>query len=253
MDDVAGGIRQDLHLDVARCQDEAFEEQRVIPEGGSCDTPRGNERSGQLLRSMHGMHSLAAAPCGRFDQQRKSDLRGLADELLVGLSGLGDARHHGDAVAGDVVLRSDLVAHHVQGVHRRADEDDSCGGEALSEGRVLAEEAVAGMHRRRAGPVAGAENGLAVEIAFRGGRRPDADSDVRLDDMACPGVGVAVDRDRPDAEAPQGADDPAGDLATVRHQDRVEEGGRRHQLCKGRAGNRRTGHRRAWLRRTGHG
>ena len=94
---------------------------------------------------------------------------------------------------------------------------------ARGEVGVLGEEPVAGVDRLRAGLASGGEDRRRCRgrTARRGGR-PDPDGGVGLAHVRRLGVGVAVDGDRADAEAPQGADDAAGDLAAVGDEDGVE-------------------------------
>src|SRR6476469_6949155 len=125
MYDVAVVVREDLHLDVPRGGDEPFQEQRVVAEGAGGD-PAGRGQGGlQVLGTFDNVHALPAAAGGGLDQERVADAgRGL-DELRVAHDGFGDARDHGDAVAGDVVLGADLVAHDVEGFDAGADERDA--------------------------------------------------------------------------------------------------------------------------------
>ncbi|BBE22297.1 hypothetical protein MN0502_11800 [Arthrobacter sp. MN05-02] len=139
MDDGAGAVGQDLHLDVAGPLDQAFQEQRVVPERAGRDAARRDEDLGEVLRPVDGVHALAAAARGRLDEQREADVLRGAQQVLVGESRFGDAGDHGDTRGGHVVLRADLVAHDVQGGNGRSDEDDPGLPQCVGEGRVLAE------------------------------------------------------------------------------------------------------------------
>ena len=92
--------------------------------------------------------ALAAAAGGRLDGDRVADLRGdqaaRRGHRLHGLGGPGDDR---DAGAGHQLARARLRAHRLDRARRRADEHDPLGLAARREGRVLREEAVAGMDR----------------------------------------------------------------------------------------------------------
>lgn len=169
------------------------------------------------------MHALPAAAGGGLDQERVADAgRGL-DELRVAHAGFGDARHHGDAVAGDVVLGADLVSHDVEGFDAGADERDAGPLQGAGEVDVLAQEAVAGVHGLRAAVAAGLDDGLDLEVALGGGRGADPDGDVGLPHVAGAGVGVGIDGHRTDAQGAQGSDHAAGDLAAVGDQDGAEK------------------------------
>lgn len=162
-----------------------------------------------------GLHPLAAAARGRLDQHREADPPGGGDQGGVVELGFRDARDGRHAVRLDLPLRGDLVAHDLQRVDARADEDDAGGSTGLGELGVLGEEPVTGMHGTRTGRGGGRDDRIDVEIALAGGRRAQPHGDVGERDMRGVPVGIAVDRDGADAEAAQGADDAAGDLAAV--------------------------------------
>ena len=128
----------------------------------------------------------------------------------------------GTPLADDVRLRADLVAHHVERALAGSDEHDARRRRRRGEIRVLGEEPVARVDRLRAGLAGGGEDRVDVEIGLRCGGRADAVRRVGLAHVRGLGVGVAVHGDRADAEAPQRADDAAGDLAAVRDEDGVE-------------------------------
>src|SRR5205823_9694423 len=60
------------------------------------------------------------------------------------------------------------------------------------------------------------------QIALRRRRRADADRCVRHPDVERVLVGVGIDRDRLDPQAPSRLDDPAGDLAAVGDENALE-------------------------------
>ncbi len=116
----------------------------------------------------------------------------------------------------------DLVAHRLDGADVGADEDDSRFRQRLREGRALAEEAVARMHRLRAGLLAGRDDLFDHQIGLRRGRRPDGDRLVGHLDMQRVLVGLREDGDGPDPHPTRRLDDPAGDFAAVGDQDCLE-------------------------------
>ena len=224
VDDVAVVVREDLDLDVPRGQDEAFQEEGVVAEGAGRDPAGGDQGVCQVFGAFDDVHALPAAAGGGLDQQREADAgRGL-DQLRVRHAGFGDARDHGDAVAGDVVLGADLVAHDVEGFDAGADEGDLRLFQGAGEVDVLAQEAVARVHGFGAGVAAGLDDGLDLEVALGGGGGADPHGDVGLAHVPGSGVGVGIDGDRTDAQRAQGADDAAGDLAAVGDEHGAEEG-----------------------------
>jgi hypothetical protein len=96
--------------------------------------------------------------------------------------------------------------------------------EDLGEVRVLREEPVARMDRVGLGDLRGRDDRRDVEVGSGRGIRPDADVFVREPDVEGVAVGLAVDRDRANAELPAGRDDPQGDLPAVGDQDLLKQG-----------------------------
>ena len=101
-----------------------------------------------------------------------------------------------------------------------------CAVEDVGEAGVLGEEAVARMHRLRAGDLAGGDDARDVQVALRRRRRADADALVGEPHMHRVGVGGRVHRDRLDAEFLAGAQHAQRDLAAIGDQDLGEHRGR---------------------------
>ena len=98
----------------------------------------------------------------------------------------------------------------------------------FGKGLALGEEAVAGMHRLRAGLLAGVDDFLDDQIAFGRRRRADRDGVIRHLDMQRVPIGLGIDRDGLDPHPPRGLDDPAGDLAAIGDQNTLEHAPRAH-------------------------
>ena len=218
VDHPAVGVGQDLHLDVARGGDVALDEQGVVAEGGRGLAAGGGDRLGGLLGALHHVHALAAAAGRRLDQ------RGVADRLDPGQQGgvvqprLGQARHGGHPAPGHRCLGGDLVAHHRDRLGAGADEDQAGGLAGGGEGGVLGEEAVAGVHRVRAGGQRRGDDLGPVEV---GG---DRHRGVGQAHVAGAGVGGGVHHRRGDPQAAQRGHHPAGDLPAVGHQHAPRQG-----------------------------
>ena len=132
------------------------------------------------------------------------------------------AGHGGDPGRGGELLGGDLVAHGLDGLDRRADEGDPCGGQRLGELGALRQEAVARMHRLRPARLHRLEDAVDDDVGLAGRRRADMHRLVGHAHVQRRGVGVGKDGDGADFHAARRLDDPAGDLAAVGDQDLVE-------------------------------
>ena len=94
----------------------------------------------------------------------------------------------------------------------------------LGEAGILREEAVAGMDRLGAGVHGRGDDCRDVQVAPRGGRRPDADRIVREPDVQRLGVGGRRLLDRLCPELVQRADHADRDLSAVGDEDLAEHG-----------------------------
>src|SRR3954451_9574272 len=146
VDDVAVLVGQYLHLDVARVGQVALDvdggvvEELLALAGGTL------ERLLELCLLEGDTEPLAATAAGRLDRDRIADR--LVDHLLGVLDGVdrvGRAGDDRDAGLLHDLARAGLRAHGVDGLRRWADEDDPVVLARLGKGRVLGEEAVAGM------------------------------------------------------------------------------------------------------------
>ena len=190
----AMGIGEHLYLNMPGAQNESFEEQGVVTERCRCLPPGNHQRRRQVGRVVDAVHTLAAAACGWFDQDREANITGSGDQVGVGQSGFGYSGYHRNTERRYSGLGCDFVAHGGDGRGRRADEHQSGARQGGGEICVLREESVTGVHCLRPGAHGRLDHSLDIEITLPGGRRPDPDSDVGLIDMARARVGVAVDR-----------------------------------------------------------
>ena len=110
-DDGAGGVGEQLDLDVARPLDVALAEDAIVSEGGSRLPARGGERLLELAGRANDSHAASAAARGGLDHERIADIIRLP------------VRHDGDAGLSGDVLRGELVAALPQRLRRRPDED----------------------------------------------------------------------------------------------------------------------------------
>ena len=215
MDEVAVSVAEQLHFEMTRPFDEAFEQHAVVAERSECFAARGAQPGRERGRVVDALHALAAAARAGLDQQREADVTGRTRQCIVALLVVvvpGHARHAGftrDALA------LDLRAHAGNGLAMRADEDDAFPRAGIDQFELLGQEAVAGMDRVDAMCDGGRDDGFGIEIGRACRCGSDADRDVGLADVTRVGVGIGVHGDRADAEPPAGADDTARDLAAV--------------------------------------
>ena len=215
MHDIAMGIAEDLDLDMARACDIDLQQDAVIAEGGLRLAAAGGQSGGEILRAVHPAHALAPASGDGLDQQRVADALGLGGQAGVGLilsQIAGRGRHTGFH---HQRLGGVLQPHGADGGRAWPDPDQPGGENGFGERCVLGEEAVTGMDGLRPAGVRGGEEFLRHQITLlrRGGA--DGDGLVGLGHEQSGGVNGGMDRDGADAEAACGADDAAGDLATV--------------------------------------
>src|SRR5688500_8775376 len=97
MQNVSVFISEDLHLDVLRPADVAFEKDGIITEGGSCFVTSFLQAAFEILRTVDDTHAPSTAAKGRFDNERETDAsRGLNRDCRV-RDGLGCSGNCGDA------------------------------------------------------------------------------------------------------------------------------------------------------------
>src|SRR4029077_14289449 len=105
---------------------------------------------------------------------------------------------------------------------RRTNKDQPCPLDALGEIRVFRQESVAGMDRFRTADLRGEQDRRLVQVAVRGGGRPDAHRLVGVTDMRRFAVGLGVNDDGAQPKSSAGALDTQGDLSAVGYEDRSE-------------------------------
>ena len=144
--EVAVGVADDLHLDVAGPGEVALDVALVAPEALERLGLRRLERRVGLVGALDDAHAAPAAAVGRLDGDRPAELLAEGDDLVAAGEELGGAGHalHAGLLGGDAARH--LVAHDLDGLGRRADEGHAPLGDGPGEVGVLGEEAVAGVH-----------------------------------------------------------------------------------------------------------
>jgi hypothetical protein len=129
------------------------------------------------------------------------------------------ARHQRHAGALHELLGLGFEAHVLDGRRRRADEDQAGLGTGAGEVLVLAQEAVAGVDRLRAGGLGGLDDAFPAQVAVFRRVAADVDRLVAGRHMLGVGVRVGVHGHGADGHAARGGGNTAGNLATVGNQD----------------------------------
>ena len=173
VDDVAVGVGEDLHLDVAGPGEQPLDEHGAVAERRRRLAAAALERLGQLLGAVHGAHAAPAAAGRRLEHHRVADLVG-------GPRRVGRRRHRAGA-AGDAPgrrcdaasARAATLSPNRASVSGRGPMNAMPGRRAaLGERGVLGQEPVAGVHAVAAGLDRRRDDGLDVEVGGdRIGRR----------------------------------------------------------------------------------
>ncbi len=219
---VAVLVAEDLDLDMARVLDELLDEDAVVAEGVETFALGRLEAFANVLLVISETHALAAAARAGLHHHRIADLVGDAHSMF-GIVDLADiAGDDIDACFLGQLLGLDLVAHCRDGIGRRADEGDVFLGQSLHEARALGQEAIARMHGLGPGLLGRRDDLIRDQVAFGSRRRADMHGLVGQLHEGRARIGVRIDRDGLDTHAARGADDTAGDFATVSDEDFLE-------------------------------
>ncbi len=221
-DHVAVLVAQYLEFDMARVLDIAFQVEVAIAKSARGLRLRLTVERGQFIFIAHNAHAAPAASGRCLDDDGKANLPRpflrffhRSDHAV----GAGNDRHsvllHGGA-------RLFFFAHQPYDIGSRSDELDVTGLADFREVGIFGKQAVAGMDGVHVCDFGRADHRRNVEITLRQLRRPDANRLVGKAHVQRIPVGLAVDRDRADAEFLARANDAQGNLAAIRHQNFLE-------------------------------
>ena len=214
-------VAEHLCLHVPGAEHQPLEEHACRAEAGGRDPLHALERLGQLCGARARRHPDAATAAGRLEHHRVADsLRRLAGGVEVGeLVAAGDQRHPG---------RTGQFSRRVLGPEQldlawcRAYPDDARLLHRARERRVLGQKPVTRMDRAGPSGLGGREHSLGHQIAFPRARGAEPHRRVGHVHVRRTPVGVGEHRDRAQPKRAGAANDPAGDLAPVGDQQRVE-------------------------------
>ena len=214
-DHVAVGVGQALGLDVPRPVQVALHEALAAAERRHRLAHRRLELRRDLLLGPGHPQAAAAAAEGGLDRDGQAVLG--REHLRLGRAGhrpVGARRQRRADRPGDVP-RADLVAQRLDRRRRRPDPGQPGRDDLAGEVRVLGQEAVARVHRVRAGVGRRLEDLADVQVAVRGALAAQRVGLVGHRGVQRVQVRLAVDGDAGQPGVPAGPDDPDGDLAAV--------------------------------------
>ena len=208
-----------------RALDVALEVDRAVAERGGRLARRGMYGLDQVGGFVDAPHATAAATGGGLDQEREADSFGLVAQLLLG-------RRHRSAAIGSKMpgttgtpasaarrRAASLSPSCGERQRQRTDERDAGRHARLGQGRLLGQEAVAGMDRLGTRLPGRVDDPVDAQVAIGRRRGPDADGDVGQSTVKRVGIRVGEDGDRLDPQLAAGADDAHRDLAAVGDQE----------------------------------
>ena len=151
----AAAVAEHLNFDVARLLQVFLQIDRGVAKRRLGFVGGRGQRQRQFIGGVRDLHAASAAARRRLHQHRKAD--GLRDghRVVVRTDAAVGARHHGNAEPLCGLLGLDLVAHQADVFGLWPDEMQIVIGEDFGKAGVFRQKAVAGMHRIRAGDLAG--------------------------------------------------------------------------------------------------
>ena len=204
---------------MARRGQVAFHQHPVVAERRRGLALRPLQRRAERRRVRHDAHAFSAAAGAGLDQHGEADARRLRRQQRRVLRRAVIAGDQRDARLRHQRLRRGLGPHGANGGGGRPDEHDASRLARGGEAGVLRQEAIAGVHRLRAGPAGRVQDGVAAQVAVARRRRAHWPCLVGHLHVARVAVGVGVDGNGGDAHPPRGEHHAAGDLAPVGDED----------------------------------
>ena len=176
----------------------------------------------QFGRRVDDAHAAPASAGRRLDQHRKADPVGGPGQrrLVLGLAVI--TRYQRHAGLFHQHLGAGLRTHRRHHAGGRTDEHQSGISTGPRKFGIFRQKAIAGMHGLGAGLSRGVDQSGDVEIAVARPCRPQQHGLVGGSNVHGVAVSLGIDRDRAQAHRLRGANDAAGDLATVGDQQRAK-------------------------------
>ena len=212
---VTVAVANQLNFNVARLFDKLLDEDAVIAKAVTRLVAATGEAFKRLFVVKSHPQALATAAGAGLDHHRVADALGNLDSFFRRLNRIVHAGNAVHTCGTGQLFGLDLVTHGGNRIVLGTDEDNALFFHPLGKAGVLAQEAVAGMHRLRAGLLADGNDFFSLQVALTAGRGPDVNSLVGQRYVAGVLVGIRVNRHRLDAHPACGEDDAAGDFTAV--------------------------------------
>ena len=219
VDDVAMGVAEYLHFDMARPLDVFLDQDMCIAERGGRFALATGERIDELSCLVDLAHSLAAAASDGLDQHGVADLcRAFSEECRV-LVFAHIAGGDGNARFGHQFLGCVLQPHRGNAGRVWPDPDQPSVDHGLRKLGVFGQEAIARMNSVCASSLCSGDDLLAHQIALTRRGRADMYRLIRLAHMQRLRISIRIYRNCANTHGTRGADDPTGNLATIGDQE----------------------------------
>ena len=222
MGDAAMAIAKYLHLHMARALQVFLQQHAIIAKGGLGLAPRAGQFGGKILRPQHRAHALAAAARTGLDQHGKANARGLRGEQRLVLTIAVIARHGRHPGRHHDALGFRLAAHGANGRGRGADETNASRRASLSKFGVFGQKPIARMDGLSTRTARNLQDRIAAQIGLCRWRRANRVCLIRLPHMQRRGISLRKDGNAAQTHPPRGANNAAGNLATIGDQERFE-------------------------------
>ena len=228
-------VGQDLHFDVTRPLDGAFEVHGGVAERRASLARRLAERRFEVGWLGHHAQALAAAAGHGLERDREADRMRRAAHVVEGGERFEGARDNRDPGGLHQFAGLSLEP---QGAHcprRRANEDQARVDARLRKVGILGQKTVAGMHGVCAREARGFQDAVDAQIAVGGRCRADRIRGVGHPHVERVDVGVRIHRYRRDPHLATGADHPHRDFAPIGDQKSSYQGSSQESKLRGHA------------------
>ena len=185
MHHMARAVARNLHLDVSRGRQEAFQQHALGPECGLRLTQGPFDVLHQCVLSFDQTLTAPATATNSLEKHREAHLAHCGGNFGGVGFGTARARDHRNACRNRRVFGAGLVTETIQRFGRWADKDHPGGFDSIGKIRILGQKAIAGMDRIGTHLARGVKHSVDPEVAFAGRPRPDQDGATNFAHMQC--------------------------------------------------------------------